>query len=965
MTTPARRRTRPTRPARPTGTAPAATTGDHRPAPWVRTRLRTAPSAALLTAALAFALVFLAAAFPLALDRGADAALRDFLHDRGPLETSLLSTAAPLDGAETVADLEKVAGQLLAHTGEGFSVVPSGPVFGARGIQLRALTTPGLDRPDGKTVPTLQLLYLHGLTDHTTLAAGSWPSGTTAPGDPIPIAVSLAAAEAMGIRLDAVLDDDSVPAKKVRVTGFYTVTDQADPYWSDLPCTGRACLVRSPSEPNARHWHTAGVVGGDNLPALATWGRQVRDFWRLPVDTGALRADQLPAAQRDLASYLTGPTATRLMAAIERTDLATTSRLPGHLRQAVIRQAAVAPLALIGPAAVAGIAGVVLALATALTVERRGAELRLLRARGGSGTGVLLRLTGEGAATVLPAAAAATALALWLLPTPRWTAAVTAALATTLLALLTAPVRAARPTPRSHPGKAARRGRLVAELAVLALTVAAAAGVRRRGAAPPGDDPDLLLVAAPLLIALTAALLLARLLPLLAGALARTAVRRPGVVGFLGLARAARGSDGRPRPSVLPLLALVLAVTTAGFGTSVLGGVDLARQRAARLTVGADASVAAPPGLTLPPGFGPAAAALPGVTAATAVRTESEAFLLEGIPGVGTGVDPHATQITLVVAEPQAYARIARTVGAGTFDPAALAAPAGQATGEPTVPALFSGDLARHLGPGGHRLRLPSGAEVLAVRAGTVDTTPALPGTTRPFIVLPTPAATAVLPELAQVTHWLAIGHIDEPALAGLVRQLPPSALSDPGAPPSGPTASAAVVGNDPEALRSGYVTRTSASVTADLAKDPLQAAAGRLFRHAVTAAGALTLLAVLLTLLRAAPDRAAVLARLRTMGLRPRQGLALILAETLPQTLTAAVGGALAALAAVALLGPAVDLSTLVGAPVSAELRPTPGPLLLPAAALAALTTLTVLVEALTAGRRQLATHLRVGDSS
>ncbi|MFG3053522.1 hypothetical protein ACGFZP_21585 [Kitasatospora sp. NPDC048239] len=951
MTTPARR----TRPAR---TAP---TGDHRPAPWVRTRLRTAPTAALLTAALAFVLVFLAAAFPRALDRGADDALRDFLHDRGPLETSLLTTAAPPDDRpETVADLEEVAGRLLAQTGAGFSVPPSGPVFGAQGIQRRALTTPGLDRPDGKTAPTLHLLYLHGLTDHTTLVAGSWPSGATAPGDPIPIAVSRAAAETMGIRLGAVLEDDSAPTKKVRVSGLYTVTDQSDPYWSDLPCTGRACLERSLSEPNVRHWHTAGVVGGDNLPSLAAWGRQARDFWRLPVDTGALRTDRLPDAQRDLASYLTGPTATRLMAAIDRPSLSTTSRLPGHLRQAALRQAAVAPLALIGPAAVAGIAGVVLALATALTIERRGAELRLLRARGGSGPGLLLRLLGEGAAGVLPAAAAATALALWLLPTPRWSAAATAALLTTLLALLTAPVRAALPPARQHRGKAARRGRLTAELAVLALTAAAVAGVRRRGAAPPGDDPDLLLVAAPLLIALTAALLLARTLPLLAGALARTAVRTPGVVGFLGLARAARGSDGRPRPSALPLLALVLAVTTAGFGTSVLGGVDLARQRAARLTVGADASVAAPTGLTLPPGFGPAAAALPGVTAATAARLESEAFLLEGFPGVGTGVDPHATQVTLVVAEPQAYARIARTVGAGAFDPAALATPP---TGTPTVPALFSNDLARHLGPGGHRIRLPSGGEILATSAGALDATPALPGATRPFVVLPTPAATAALPELDRATHWFAVGHIDEPALAGLVRQLPPSILSDPGAPSAGPTASAAVIGNDPEALRSGYVTRTSASVTADLAKDPLQDAAGRLFRHAVTAAAALTLLAVLLTLLRAAPDRAAVLARLRTMGLRPRQGLALILAETLPQTLTAAVGGTLAALAAVTLLGPAVDLSTLVGAPVPTSLRPAPAPLLLPAAALAALTTLTVLIEALTGGRRQLATHLRVGD--
>ncbi|WP_329491590.1 hypothetical protein OG618_34645 [Kitasatospora sp. NBC_01246] len=956
----------PTRPASPARPARPVTAGAHRPARWVRTRLRTGPWAALLTAGLAFVLVFLAVAIPRVLDRGADAALRDFLHDRGPLETSLLSTARSPEGGGTEAELEAVAAQLVARAGAGLPVAPSGPVFGAEALLRHALTTPGLDRPDGHSPPTLHLRYLHGFTEHTTLVAGAWPSGGSK-GEPIPIAVARGAAETIGIRLGAVLDDDSVPPQRVRVTGLYTVTDPAEPYWADLPCTGRACLERSLSDPDIRSWHTAAVIGGDDLGALGRWGRNTRDFWRLPVDTGVLRADRLAGVRHDVAAFLTGPTATALLAATGRSDLSTTSRLPGHLDRAAARQATVAPTALIGPAAVAGVAGVVLALATALTTDRRGAELRLLRARGGSGTGVLLRLCGEGAVTVLPAAVAATASALWLWPTPRWAAAVAAALVTTALALLAVPVRAALP-PADGSGRAARRGRLIAELVVLALTVAAVSGVRRRGVAPPDAGPDLLLVAAPLLIALTAALLLARLLPVLAGGLARAAARSSSTVAFLGLARAARGSGGRggrrSRPSVLPLLALVLAVTTAGFGASVLAGVGLAREQAAKLVVGADASVAAPAGMTLPPGFAAAAAALPGVTAATAVRLESEAFLLEGVPGVRAGVDPEATQVTLVVAEPRAYARIARTVGAGTFDPAALDAPAAADPGAPPVPALFSAGLARHLGPGGHRLRLPSGGEVLTAHAGTVDATPALPGATRPFIVLPTPAASAALPELARITDWFALGRIDEPALAGLVRALPASSLTDPAAPPPpGPTAATAVVGNDPDALRSGYVTRTSAAVAADLAQDPLQHAAGRLFGQAQAAAGAFTLLAVLLTLLRAAPDRAALLARLRTMGLRSRQGLALVLAETLPQTLLAAAGGALAALTAVAVLGPAVDLSTLVGAPVPTGLRPAAAPLLLPAAALAALTALAVVAEALTGGRRHLTTHLRLGD--
>ncbi|MFE4606174.1 FtsX-like permease family protein, partial [Kitasatospora indigofera] len=161
-----------------------------------------------------------------------------------------------------------------------------------------------------------------------------------------------------------------------------------------------------------------------------------------------------------------------------------------------------------------------------------------------------------------------------------------------------------------------------------------------------------------------------------------------------------------------------------------------------------------------------------------------------------------------------------------------------------------------------------------------------------------------------------------------------------------------------------GPTVLTSAAMTAKLGADPLQHSAGRLFQASVAGAAGLALLAVLLTLVRAAPERGALLARLRTMGLRPRQGLALILAETLPQTLVASAGGMLLALAAVALLGPAVDLTSLVGAAVPAGLRPAALPVLTQALGLAALVSAGVLAEAAVSGRRQITTELRAGDS-
>ncbi|MFB7379338.1 hypothetical protein ACFC0A_18190, partial [Kitasatospora purpeofusca] len=161
---------------------------------------------------------------------------------------------------------------------------------------------------------------------------------------------------------------------------------------------------------------------------------------------------------------------------------------------------------------------------------------------------MLRRLLGEGAAVVLPGAALGILLALLLLPTPRWGAALFAAVTATLCALLAFPARAlVLLTPR----RAVRRGgarRLVGELGLLLLTAAAVVEVRRRGAAPPGAGIDPLLVAAPLLIALCTGLLLARIQPPLIGALARAVGRRRCGRAYRGLSPQARGAGALPLP---------------------------------------------------------------------------------------------------------------------------------------------------------------------------------------------------------------------------------------------------------------------------------------------------------------------------------------------------------------------------------------------------------------------------------
>ncbi|WP_030157961.1 hypothetical protein [Streptomyces sp. NRRL S-244] len=896
----------------------------------MRTRLRSAPSSALLAAALAFVAVLLAAALPRAVDRGADQALRSFLHDRGPVATSLLATSTARYGSQSPENLDSVRNALLARTGAGFAIAPTGVVHGTQASKQRGLANPGLPSPDG-VPPRMDMLYLREVAAHTELVDGRWPSGG-APGGPVPIALSQQAAQTLGVRVGTVLESiaSSSDPMSAEIVGLYRATDEDDVFWAGLPCLTRACQANTSTVPPQRYWQTAALVGPDGLDRLGPWGNGAEDFWRLPVDTGRLRADLLPGVAREVAAYVGGPTASALRSTTQRSDLRVVSRLPELFKQTEARQQAVAPLAAIGPAGVAGVAAVVFCLAAALTGDRRESELRLLLARGGSPRGIVGRLLGEGAVSVLPASALATVLALWLLPTPRGTAALLAAAAVTLLALLAFPVRAAVLLSARRRGPAPRR-RLVAELLVAAATAAAVFEVRRRGVAPAGEGLDPLLVAAPLLLALCGGLVLARLQPVVVGALARAAGRRPGLVGFLGLARAARGTGGRARPPVLPLIAVLLAVTTGGFGATVLDSVDTGRLRVARLAVGGDVQIAAPYGGALPPAMAEAAAALPGVRTSVGVWTDDKAFVFGTVQG--------STQVTVVVAEPVAYAELARTVGRGQFDPALLSGKGGGGSADAPVPALFSGDLAKLAEAGTYRLSLGDGGELQIGSVGVVDGTPAKPGAGGAVVVLPAGPTTARLPKTGNPDRWLATGEVDGDRLREAVRA----------------TAPADTAGQ--------FTVRTSAATAAELGSDPLQRSAVRLFWASVAGAAGFALLAVLLTLVRAAPERAALLARLRTMGLLPRDGIRLILTEALPQALTATLGGALVAAAAVALLGPAMDLSALVGSTVPTGLRLTAPPVLTQALGLAFLVAVAVLAEAAISGRRQITTELRAGD--
>jgi putative ABC transport system permease protein len=199
---------------------------------------------------------------------------------------------------------------------------------------------------------------------------------------------------------------------------------------------------------------------------------------------------------------------------------------------------------------------------------------------------------------------------------------------------------------------------------------------------------------------------------------------------------------------------------------------------------------------------------------------------------------------------------------------------------------------------------------------------------------------------------------------AGLKGSHDPSVLLAAGAGLDGKALRAAVRGAGP-----GLAVTLRSEERAALSDSPLQKGAERIYVWAVAAGAGYAAGALVLGLLRSAPERAALLARLRTLGMTTRQGRRLLALEALPQTLLAAGGGMAAGWTTVGLLSPGTDLDRLALADASgvtapdAVLRADVWALALPAAAAVLLAGAVAVAQAWWAGRRTPITHLRAGD--
>ncbi|MGM9344665.1 FtsX-like permease family protein [Streptomyces salinarius] len=903
--------------------------------PWVRTRLRAAPGAAVALAVLVAVTACLAAAFPRTLDRYTDAGLRRAV-ERAPADvTGVQVSAAPDPGADAEAAEDSLRPRRLTAAYRSVLGIVERPLvvdeeqssYGVRVTDGLPAPEKWLPRPDG--LPAQMVLAApQGLDGHARLRSGRLPKVPGGRADAsttrVEAAVTEETARTLHMKVGSVLHVLGDRELTVRVTGILTPERPDGAYWSVDPVLGTPSLRRMPGPagaPSPTYWVGGLLLAPEAGPALLGSAPVVR-YWHLAPDPDALHSRDLDPLASAVASVESGPALQRLHTTISPlTDV--TTGLDDVLTTYGQLDDDIGPLIAVAASGSGTVAAVVLLMAGGLAAGRRRAELALLRARGASAAGLAGRLLAETAVVAVPAGALGLGTALLALPGARLLPALWAAAAVTAVACLALPLRAtaAHRRVRVHDGRRdaasprASRRRTVAELTVVVLALGAVEMLRRRGATEGAGD---LVAMAPVLVGVIAALVLVRLYPLPLRGLARPARRLRGAVGPLALARAGRTSAS----TVLPLLALLTAFTVAAFGGSVLSGVADARDRAALLSVGADARVeAAEP---LPSGLPGRLGQVPGVREVTEAGVDWLAKTPDG-----------RQSLPLAGVDPGAYAALAGRTGLGAFPEGRLTRPddAEGGSGEAVLPALASPAVAERLGSRAFRLRLADGNTATLRIVLVRDRTPAVYGDD--FLV------------------------VDQAGLP--TGSVPPNVLL--------------LTGDD---LDAGALHRAADDIgTVHLRSEqrdtyvdsPLQSGAERIYTAAVAAGAGYAALALLLSLASAAPERAALLARLRTMGLTRAQGRRLLVLESLPQALPAALGGILTGWAAVRLLSPGIDLTTIAmsttASPVGrAELRADPWWLAVPAVTVLVLAVGVATLQAWWSGRRGAVTELRAVDA-
>ncbi|MBO9553322.1 FtsX-like permease family protein [Cellulomonas sp.] len=718
------------------------------------------------------------------------------------------------------------------------------------------------------------------------------------------------------------------------VTGVFAPVDPGAPVW-DGQDDVLGPLPVTPSSPlDAR---VGFLVTDESLPdlLLGVSVRRLTTTYRFPVVADRFDAPSTHAVETALARLSAAPGMLTGSDGRTPTFRSTLEPVLHAVDGRLAASRAQVSLLLVGLATAGGLA---LVLAARLLVLRREPLLLAERARGASVASVAVRALAESVPLTAVAAAVGVSAAQALVPQGRgsWAVATLVVLAAALAPAVWSALLVSRAwTGKRLPANRADRERLlgrrrarrvVVELALVAVAAAALVSVRGRGLTQARTgDVDPLLAATPVLLAAAATVVAVRLLPPLLRGMSRAAAHRRGLVPVVATARAAR-TAGTAVPLLTLTVSLALVVFCATTAVTVRGGQSLA----ADVTVGAQVRLDGP----LTPADVHALRAAPGVTAvAGAVEL-----------GRRTLGEDAALSVRLVAVDAADLARARAAHG--------LPVPDGLAT-------LGEGDVVRVLAtPRAAAVASMVTAQVRVVDqtvpidvVGTIDQFPTVPGALRPTDD-GTPAAEPVDPDedLTVLADWSRLAATSSEPLSVQTIWV------------DGPGAAAAV-------HAAGYDVTTGVTVTeldrwlTEWRSSPFNAGLLALLVATGLALAGYAVVALVLTVVGTARERARTVSALRTQGLDARTARALTFGELAPLAVAAVVAGSVIGVGVPWLLTGALGLDALAGAPGAARLRvdwlPVAGAALVVLVALV----VAVLVESAVRRRDRLGEVLRVGE--
>ncbi|MDG4864941.1 ABC transporter permease, partial [Streptomyces sp. T-3] len=367
-------------------------------APWVRTRLRTAPTAVAALMLLALVTSFLAAAFPRGVDTYEGDGLRKELAG-APADRSAVQLTDLPGGADSMSprQLGRQYREIVGTLPDPLRADPAQSAYGARTTKPAGARDTWLPELDGGR-PVFTLSTQSGLAKHAEVRKGRLPEGGSVPaadsgsatGGTVEAAVTSATAKTLHIKVGSVLH---IGALTVKVTGIVEPTHAERSYWSVEPVLGAPTHLFKGQPVPVPYWHGALLLAPDAAPALLSLS-EAEVYWRIAPDPAGLAARDLPALKETVASLEHGPLQAKL-GTVMSPDLTIETGLDDLLIQYDGIVAAINPVVAVAAFGVGSVAGIVLVMAGGLIAARRHRELALLRSRGGSVRGIAGRLLAE------------------------------------------------------------------------------------------------------------------------------------------------------------------------------------------------------------------------------------------------------------------------------------------------------------------------------------------------------------------------------------------------------------------------------------------------------------------------------------------------------------------------------------------------------------------------------------------